>query len=93
MNPQNALAVRKSEYPSPMAKVTEKRADGALVIVVPPDDVADLEVGEFVDVQRANGDKSLPPFFGLWKDQNEESITIEDIKAARREAPSGKKVK
>lgn len=47
MNPQNALAVRKSEYPCSMAQVAEKRADGTLVVVVPPDDVADLGVGEF----------------------------------------------
>lgn len=93
MNPQNALAVGRSEYPSPMAQVTEKLPDGAAVVVVPPNDAADLKVGAVVDVQLAENEKPLPPPFGLWEGKYGESITIEDIKAARRDALSGKTIK
>lgn len=93
MNQKIAIAPRGRGYPVLMAQVTEKRADGTFVVVVSPDDVADLEVGEFVDVRRVKREKSLPPFFGLWKNNDEDSITIEDIKAARREALSGKTIK
>lgn len=79
-----------SHYPFPMAEVTEKRPDGTAVVVVPPNDAADLEVGEVVDVRPAGNDESLPPPFGIWAGKFDKPFTIEEIKAARQEALSGK---
>lgn len=90
MKPQNALAIHETEYPCPMAQVTEKRPDGTAVVVVPPNDATDLEVGEVVDVRPAGSDESLPPPFGIWAGKYDKPFTIEEIKAARQEALSGK---
>jgi len=90
MNQKVAVAPRSSEYPLHMAQVTEKRPDGTAVVVVPPNDATDLEVGEVVDVRPAASDESLPPPFGLWAGKYEEPFTIDEIKAARQEALSGK---
>lgn len=74
-----------------MAKVTEKRPDGTVIIVVSPADASELEVGAPVDV--------LPKYAGNGQDQpwpvgaladELPVIEIADIKAARHEALLGK---
>lgn len=74
-----------------MAKVTEKRSDGTTVIVVPPADAAELEVGAAVDVSptpsKAGHDQPWPA--GALAEELP-AIEIADIKAARQEALLGK---
>ena len=69
-----------------MAKVVDKRANGTVVIEVPAEDAADLEIGADVEVRRtASGAGKWPEPFGALAGELP-SIEIEDIKAARREA-------
>jgi hypothetical protein len=74
-----------------MAKVVDKRPNGAVLIEVPAEDAADLEVGAEVEVRRPQltpaGEWPAP--FGALAGRMP-SIEIEDIKAARREALQGK---
>jgi hypothetical protein len=74
-----------------MAKVVDKRPDGAVLVEVPAEDAADLEIGADVEVRRprpaAAGEWPAP--FGALAGRMP-SIEIEDIKAARREALQGK---
>jgi hypothetical protein len=73
-----------------MAKVIEKRPDGAVLIEVPAEDAADLELGSDVEVRRAStGRGGWPEPFGALAGALP-SIEIEDIKAARRAALEGK---
>jgi len=73
-----------------MAKVVEKRPDGAVLIEVPAEDAADLELGADVEVRRTeSGQGEWPEPFGALAGELP-SIEIEDIKAARREALEGK---
>jgi len=74
-----------------MAKVVDKRPNGAVLVEVPAEDAADLEIGADVEVRRPQpaptGDWPAP--FGVLAGRMP-SIEIEDIKAARREALQGK---
>jgi hypothetical protein len=74
-----------------MAKVVDKRPNGAVLVEVPAEDAADLEIGADVEVRRAQlapaGEWPAP--FGALAGRMP-SIEIEDIKAARREALQGK---
>jgi hypothetical protein len=73
-----------------MAKVIEKRPDGTTVVVVPPADALELEVGASVEVKpaaAANG--ALPWPFGALAGKYP-PFEIEEIKAARHEALLGK---
>jgi len=74
-----------------MAKVVDKRPDGAVLVEVPAEDATDLEIGADVEVRRAQlapaGEWPAP--FGALAGRMP-SIEIEDIKAARREALQGK---
>ncbi len=74
-----------------MAKVVEKRPDGTTVVIVPAADAAGLEIGASVDVRRATngGEGSRPWPFGAFAGKFE-PFEIEEIKAARSEALSGK---
>jgi hypothetical protein len=73
-----------------MAKVVDKRANGTVVIEVPAEDAADLEIGADVEVRRAPaGAGEWPEPFGALAGELP-AIEIEDIKAARREALQGK---
>ena len=86
-------ALRLSEYEPPaayaflMARVVDKRPDGAVLIEVPPEDAADLEIGTDVEVRRvgSEGGGDWPEPFGALAGRMP-SVEIEDIKAARREA-------
>jgi hypothetical protein len=73
-----------------MAKVVDKRPNGAVLIEVPAEDAADLEIGAEVEVrpQLASTGEWPAPFGALAGRMP--SIEIEDIKAARREALQGK---
>lgn len=91
MNPQDALATGARRYPCPMAQVTEKRADGAAVVVVPPDDAADLEVGEVVDV-RPTGRDPLDELIAS-APEDDEPLTAEEeesIREARADRATGR---
>lgn len=74
-----------------MAKVVDKRPNGAVLVEVPAEDAADLEIGADVEVRRPQpaptGEWPVP--FGVLAGRMP-SIEIEDIKAARREALQGK---
>jgi hypothetical protein len=73
-----------------MAKVVGKHANGTVVVEVPAEDAADLEIGTDVEVRRASsGAGEWPEPFGALAGELP-SIEIEDIKAARREALQGK---
>jgi len=73
-----------------MAKVVDKRANGTVVVEVPAEDAADLEIGADVEVRPApSGAGGWPEPFGALAGELP-SIEIEDIKAARREALQGK---
>jgi hypothetical protein len=73
-----------------MAKVVDKRANGTVVVEVPAEDAADLEIGADVEVRRASlSADEWPEPFGVLAGELP-SIEIEDIKAARREALQGK---
>jgi len=74
-----------------MAKVVDKRPNGALLVEVPAEDAADLEIGADVEVRRAPSEHAgeWPAPFGALAGQLP-PIEIEDIKAARREALQGK---
>lgn len=74
-----------------MAKVTEKRPDGTIVIVVPAADASELEVGAAVDVlpKPADNGQDQPWPVGALADELP-AIEIADIKAARHEALLGK---
>ena len=73
-----------------MAKVVAKRPNGAVLVEVPPEDAADLEIGAEVEVRRAQPAplSEWPAPFGALTGRMP-SIEIEDIKAARREALRG----
>jgi hypothetical protein len=70
-----------------MAKVVDKRSDGAVLVEVPPEEAAGLEIGTDVEVRRvrSEGAGDWPESFGALAGRMP-SIEIEDIKAARREA-------
>ncbi|HEX4804747.1 MAG TPA: hypothetical protein VFU94_02505 [Conexibacter sp.] len=70
-----------------MAKVVAKRPNGAVLVEVPAEDAADLEIGAEVEVRRAQPAplREWPSPFGALAGRMP-SIEIEDIKAARREA-------
>lgn len=74
-----------------MAKVVDKRPNGVLLVEVPAEDAADLEIGADVEVRRARSERpgDWPEPFGALAGRMP-SIEIEDIKAARREALQGK---
>jgi hypothetical protein len=73
-----------------MAKVVDKRANGTVVVEVPAEDAADLEIGADVEVRRASSRPGeWPEPFGALAGELP-SIEIEDIKAARLEALQGK---
>jgi hypothetical protein len=74
-----------------MAKVIEKRPDGAVVVVVSSADAAELEVGAAVEVlpkPASNGQDQRWPVGALADELP--AIEIADIKAARHEALLGK---
>jgi hypothetical protein len=70
-----------------MAKVVAKRPNGAVLVEIPAEDAAGLEVGADVEVRHVR-----PALAGGWPTPfgalagRMPSIEIEDIKAARREA-------
>jgi hypothetical protein len=70
-----------------MAKVVDKRSDGAVLVEVPPEEAAGLEIGADVEVRRVRSGPvgKWPEPFGALAGRMP-SIEIEDIKAARREA-------
>jgi hypothetical protein len=70
-----------------MAKVIDKRPNGAMLVEVPAEDAVDLEIGADVEVRRARPETSgdWPAPFGALAGRMP-SIEIEDINAARREA-------
>jgi hypothetical protein len=73
-----------------MAKVVDKRPNGTVVVEVPAEDAADLEIGADVDVRPvSSGASEWPEPFGALVGELP-SIEIDDIKAARREALQGK---
>jgi len=73
-----------------MAKVVDKRANGTVVVEVPAEDAANLEIGADVEVRPApSGASEWPEPFGVLAGELP-AIEIEDIKAARREALQGK---
>lgn len=67
-----------------MAKVVDKRPNGAVLVEVSPEDARDLEVGADVEVHRsgANGAREWPRPFGALVGTLPE-LEIDDIKAAR----------
>jgi hypothetical protein len=75
-----------------MAKVVDKRPNGAVLIEVPAEDAADLEIGANVEVRRARSETAgeWPAPFGVLADVLP-ALEIDDIKAARREALQAKK--
>lgn len=74
-----------------MAKVVDKRPNGAVLVEVPAEDAADLEIGAEVEVRRPQPAPAgeWPAPFGALAGRMP-SIEVEDIKAARREALQGK---
>jgi hypothetical protein len=70
-----------------MAKVVARHPDGVVLVEVPAQHAADLEIGDDVEVHRLQpapmGEWPVP--FGVLAGRMP-SIEIEDIKAARREA-------
>jgi hypothetical protein len=74
-----------------MAKVVDKRPNGAVLIEVPAEDAADLEIGVDVEVRRARTESSgdWPEPFGVLAGVLP-ALEIDDIKAARREALQAK---
>jgi hypothetical protein len=74
-----------------MAKVIDKRPNGAALVEVAADDARDLEVGADVEVHRsrANGTRDWPQPFGALAGTLPE-LEIDDIKASRRAALHGK---
>lgn len=74
-----------------MAKVVDKCPNGAVLVEVPAEDAADLEIGADVEVRRPQPApiSEWPAPFGALAGRMS-SIEIEDIKAARREALQGK---
>lgn len=73
-----------------MAKVVDKRPNGTVVVEVPAEDAADLEIGTDVEVRPAPSSAGeWPEPFGALAGELP-SIEIEDIKAARLEALQGK---
>ncbi len=73
-----------------MARVVAKRPDGTVLIEVPAEDAAGLEIGADVEVRRPQPAPAVgwPVPFGALAGRMP-SIEIEDIKAARREALHG----
>ncbi len=74
-----------------MAKVVDKRPDGAVLVEVPAADAHDLEVGADVEVRRGHPteEREWPEPFGALAGTLPE-LEIEDIKAARRAALQGR---
>jgi hypothetical protein len=74
-----------------MAKVVDKRPNGVVLVEVPAEDAAELEIGASVEVRRAESPESQewPDPFGALAGKVPE-IGIDDIKAARRDALLGK---
>lgn len=73
-----------------MAKVVAKRPNGAVLVEVPAEDAAGLEIGAEVEVRHAQAVplSAWPEPFGALAGRMP-SIEIEDITAARREALLG----
>jgi hypothetical protein len=73
-----------------VAKVLEKRPDGSAVLVVPPGEAAELEIGASVDVRPAGVAvaSALPWPFGALAGKYP-PFEIEEIKAARQDALPG----
>ncbi len=72
-----------------MAKVVDKRPNGAVLIEVPAEDAADLEIGANVEVRRTGTAAEWPAPFGALADVLP-ALEIDDIKAARRDALQAK---
>jgi len=72
-----------------MAKVVDKRPNGAVLIEVPAEDAADLEIGANVEVRRTKTAGEWPAPFGVLADVLP-ALEIDDIKAARRDALQAK---
>jgi hypothetical protein len=72
-----------------MAKVVDKRPNGAVLIEVPAEDAADLEIGANVEVRRTGTAGEWPAPFGALADVLP-ALEIDDIKAARRDALQAK---
>jgi hypothetical protein len=74
-----------------MAKVVDKRPNGAVLVEVPADDARDLEIGADVEVHRspANAVRGWPEPFGALEGSLPE-LELGDIKAARLAALQGK---
>jgi hypothetical protein len=74
-----------------MAKVIDKRPNGAVLVEVSADDALDLEVGADVEVHRSpvGGAPDWPEPFGALAGTLPE-LEIDDIKAARLAALQGK---
>lgn len=72
-----------------MAKVVDKRPNGAVLIEVPAEDAADLEIGANVEVRRTGAAGEWPAPFGALADVLP-ALEIDDIKAARRDALQAK---
>jgi hypothetical protein len=70
-----------------MAKVVDRRLNGAVLVEVSAEDARDLEVGADVEVHRsrANGTRDWPQPFGALAGTLPE-LEIDDIKAARTAA-------
>ena len=70
-----------------MAKVVDRRPNGAVLVEVSAEDARDLEVGADVEVHRsrANGTRDLPQPFGVLAGTLPE-LEIDDIKTARTAA-------
>jgi hypothetical protein len=70
-----------------MAKVVAKLPNGAVLVEIPTEDAADLEIGADVEVRRSQPAPAggWPAPFGVLAGRMP-SIEIEDIKAARRDA-------
>jgi hypothetical protein len=68
-----------------MAKVVDKRPNGAVLVEVSAEDARDLEVGADVEVHRSptNGARDWPRPFGALAGTLPE-LEIDDVKAARR---------
>jgi hypothetical protein len=74
-----------------MAKVVDKRPNGAILVEVSAEDARDLEVGADVEVHRsrADGAREWPEPFGALAGTLPE-LEIDHIKAARRAALQSK---
>ena len=74
-----------------MAKVIDKRPNGAVLVEVPADDALDLEIGADVEVHRSHADGvgGWPEPFGALAGTLP-ALEIGDIKAARLAALQGK---